>query len=510
MIGIESFNNFRVLYFKNFAYELQSNDIDTLLKRLGAVNTLVFPSCSPNAKHRALAEFKSSEDCWKIIKSLHQRELCGVRLAIEFGNYNHRNPPSSMSVPSNETTPESHNFPRWIEKLTTLSDKWLPGHSLPDVFYSYPTATTEILTNIVRCLASVPAFYVQTLHLMNRLNLPAPFCDSNEFPGSLLVLTNEEVKMCGAKGKVEEMEVSSGSESEISDDSIGDQVRSHPSSLEPKAIRKPSKLKSGILKLQKRRFDFRGKALRPTPVVAFNSEKMSSSPKPELSDEPVFEKTQLRSTPLIKLQINDVAPPTSNSQSDVDAQTEGFGVFSTEERTSNPQSIASPVEDRSAIIPSTRSEVVEISNDDDDDDEFLKKPPPLMREELAAGKVPDDELNSNPVFAKSPGPGAPSSRLYVKNLHKKTTDDDLWLVFGSFHRAYRRRAKDGPNQFSIQILTSGRMRGQAFIALDSIEVATEALNATHGYVLNGKPMHVQFARGVLAKPDSNSLINEPN
>lgn len=149
-------------------------------------------------------------------------------------------------------------------------------------------------------------------------------------------------------------------------------------------------------------------------------------------------------------------------------------------------------------------------NDNDDDDEFLKKPPPLMREELAAGKAPVTELDSNPVFAKSSGPGTASSRLYVKNLHKKTTDDDLWLVFGSFHRAYRRSAKDGPNQFSIQILTSGRMRGQAFIALDSIEVATEALNATHGYVLNGKPMHVQFARGVLAKPDSNSLINAPN
>ncbi|VUZ55256.1 unnamed protein product, partial [Hymenolepis diminuta] len=149
-------------------YELQSNDIDSLLRRLGAVNTQIFLSCNPNTKHRALAEFKSSDECWRIIKSLHQRELCGVRLTIEFGNHSHRNPHSSLSVPGNNTHPVNPNLPEWVEKLTSLSDKWLPGHSLPDLFYSYPTATSAILTNIVRCLASVPAFYVQTLHLMNR------------------------------------------------------------------------------------------------------------------------------------------------------------------------------------------------------------------------------------------------------------------------------------------------------------------------------------------------------
>ncbi|KAM3178287.1 hypothetical protein ACTXT7_002871 [Hymenolepis weldensis] len=501
MLSIEAFNNFRVLHFKNFAYELRSNDIDSLLKRLGAVNTQIFLSCNPNTKHRALAEFKSSDECWRIIKSLHQRELCGVRLTIEFGNYSHRNPHPTLSVPGNNTHPVNPNLPEWVEKLTSLSDKWLPGHSLPDIFYSYPTATSAILTNI-------------TLHLMNRLNLPAPFCDPNEFPGSLFVLTNEEAKRYGTKGNIEEMEISSGSESEISDGSGGDQVRNDPSSLKPITIRRPSKLKSGTLKLQKRRLDSRGKALRPTPVATFDSEKKSKSLKSELPDEPVFEKTLLRSTSHIKLRIKDVAPVTNNNKDNVDVQSEGFGVFSTEAKAFNPQSIASPTKNISTplpSIPSSSSAVMgEISDIDNGDDEYIKKPPPLMREELAAGKAPDDELASDRVFARSPGPGTASSRLYVKNLHKKTTDDDLWLVFGSFHRAYRRSIEEGPSQFSIQLLTSGRMRGQAFIALDSIEVATEALKATHGYVLNGKPMHVQFARAVIAKPDPNSLMNALN
>lgn len=60
---------------------------------------------------------------------------------------------------------------------------------------------------------------------MNRLNLPAPFCDTNEFPGSLFVLTDEEITQRGIqnpfssplRSELQEMDVSSGSESEISD-----------------------------------------------------------------------------------------------------------------------------------------------------------------------------------------------------------------------------------------------------------------------------------------------------
>lgn len=98
-------------------------------------------------------------------------------------------------------------------------------------------------------------------------------------------------------------------------------------------------MKSGTLKLQKRRLDSRGKALRPTPVATFDSEKNSNLSKSELPDEPVFEKTLLRSTPQIILRIKDVASVINNNKDNVDAQTEGFGVFSTEVKAFDPQSI---------------------------------------------------------------------------------------------------------------------------------------------------------------------------
>ena len=45
----------------------------------------------------------------------------------------------------------------------------------PKLCYRYPAPTVGILTNIINSLASSPRFYTQVLHLMNKLNLPAPF-----------------------------------------------------------------------------------------------------------------------------------------------------------------------------------------------------------------------------------------------------------------------------------------------------------------------------------------------
>ncbi|KAI8139208.1 hypothetical protein BJV82DRAFT_255100 [Fennellomyces sp. T-0311] len=45
----------------------------------------------------------------------------------------------------------------------------------PDLQYRYPDPTPEILTNMMHAIASVPRLYVQTLHLMNKMNLAPPF-----------------------------------------------------------------------------------------------------------------------------------------------------------------------------------------------------------------------------------------------------------------------------------------------------------------------------------------------
>ncbi|XP_057544672.1 U11/U12 small nuclear ribonucleoprotein 65 kDa protein [Amaranthus tricolor] len=45
----------------------------------------------------------------------------------------------------------------------------------PHLEYAYPPPDGNILTNIVNALIAVPRFYTQALHLMNKMNIPAPF-----------------------------------------------------------------------------------------------------------------------------------------------------------------------------------------------------------------------------------------------------------------------------------------------------------------------------------------------
>ncbi|KAM6567806.1 hypothetical protein CsatA_026934 [Cannabis sativa] len=45
----------------------------------------------------------------------------------------------------------------------------------PYLEYAYPPPDGNILTNIVNALIAVPRFYTQVLHLMNKMNIPAPF-----------------------------------------------------------------------------------------------------------------------------------------------------------------------------------------------------------------------------------------------------------------------------------------------------------------------------------------------
>ncbi|ONL97552.1 U11/U12 small nuclear ribonucleoprotein 65 kDa protein [Zea mays] len=52
------------------------------------------------------------------------------------------------------------------------------------------------------------------------------------------------------------------------------------------------------------------------------------------------------------------------------------------------------------------------------------------------------------------------------------------------------------------LLQEGRMRGQAFVTFPTVELAQRALNLAHGYVFKGKPMIIQFGRNPAANKAS--------
>lgn len=109
---------------------------------------------------------------------------------------------------------------------------------------------------------------------------------------------------------------------------------------------------------------------------------------------------------------------------------------------------------------------------------------PIPENEIAAERVSVDEIRKLPRF-QNYSPGAMSHVLYLKNLHHKVDIRELMALFCRFDEEactvkYR--------------LLSGRLRGQAFVTLPSIQAASRALDLCNGYVLRGKPIIIEYGK----------------
>jgi len=72
--------------------------------------------------------------------------------------------------------------------------------------------------------------------------------------------------------------------------------------------------------------------------------------------------------------------------------------------------------------------------------------------------------------------------LFLKNINVKLTKEkDLQYIFGRYLKDEEMEEK-----LNIRLMTSGRMKGQAFVKLPSIEMASILLKEVHGYILNEK------------------------
>ncbi|CAG8536529.1 5296_t:CDS:2, partial [Racocetra fulgida] len=82
-----------------------------------------------------------------------------------------------------------------------------------------------------------------------------------------------------------------------------------------------------------------------------------------------------------------------------------------------------------------------------------------------------EDINANKMPIEDP-----TNTLYIKNLsQRKIEDKELEYLFGRYFQS----RSEMESQLGIQLL-KGRMRGQAFIKLPSLEIATQALNELHG------------------------------
>lgn len=103
--------------------------------------------------------------------------------------------------------------------------------------------------------------------------------------------------------------------------------------------------------------------------------------------------------------------------------------------------------------------------------------------ELEKGRLSAEEIAKQfPKYSV----GTPSKVLFVTNLVKDVTAQDLVSVFIRFQ-------EEGKDKIGFKLM-DGKMKGSAFITFHDEQTATKALNLLHGCVFKNKPMIIQYGK----------------
>lgn len=208
------------LLVRHLPSQLSNGDKEELLRHFGAVRVKVMGTRGA-MKHTAFVTFSDSMSATKALNRLHQLEVLGCKLVAEFAKKSQQKhfPSISDNQRGRKVTDEKQD--KIMEDKTqnlpsadTVYKKWGVNYPKnPKLCYLYPPPTVSIITNIANALASCPRFYVQVLHLMNKMNLPAPFGAVTPTPP--IPLKESAVILEPDNIKTEAMDVSSTEESEI-------------------------------------------------------------------------------------------------------------------------------------------------------------------------------------------------------------------------------------------------------------------------------------------------------
>ncbi|XP_077498369.1 RNA-binding region-containing protein 3-like [Amblyomma americanum] len=447
-----------------------------LLKYFGADTVRCMPP-SGKLKNTAFATFPTQDSADCALGRLHQAELLGSRLVVEYalGKQADRYFPSkSDQFPessadganaADQTTATSKDdykskMEAFAVKLHALSsDLGLDYVLNPMLTYAYPPATPSTVANIAAMLLSVPKFYTQVLHLMNKMNLPAPFGPPMPQPPGVqsgyvanpgvsaeAPLTAAEVAASDHESSLEESEMESDEEDTAFRRHLAQTVV--PQKRKPKTqLRRP--------KLQK---------LLPPQLHQEHGPKASDVFEPPAEDK--------AAPKAIAINIHREADEAKPEQTTEVVEEGGFG-----------------------ILPAVPKPVKTTEDKASDDNYDWTGTQFLTREEVRSGRITNEEMSTASVF-KNYEPGDVASRLYIKNVAKAATVEDLFRIYGGYIDANSERQR---NAFDIRLMKEGRMKGQAFLTLANESQADRARRDTNGYLLKGKPLVVQFARSAKAK-----------
>ncbi|XP_070784411.1 RNA-binding region-containing protein 3 [Enoplosus armatus] len=489
----------KTLLIRHLPAELSQDEKRDLLTYFGAETVRVF-SNSGRLKHAAFATFRSEKSAAKALSRLHQLEVLDRTLVAEFAKgQDHvtvlKDPPVSDSgkharVEQKKQEAKQPDIP--LIETGIAPSLGLKFQLNPTLKYLYPPPSNGVLTNITHALISVPKFYVQVLHLMNKMNLPCPFGPVTTRPPMFEFLPPAPpIPMPPPFPPAypplpeEEMELSSEEESEYESEDDEDKERIvRLMGLVNQACKRPLRPKTASKRKKPKIKDL---LYAPTP---------DSQSAPVLQPSDVFE--QPHPTGQRKIEFHISVP-------EVAAMVEGRGPEQpddegreVDERELAPSSSSQEVAEAEGfgkLYPSAQASQQQEERSDEEQDLTSGV---ISRKELEKGRLSRDEIKRMSVF-KSYEPGEPTCRLYVKNIAKQVEEKDLKYIYGRYIDPLSEAER---NMFDIVLMKEGRMKGQAFVGLPSEQSAEKALRETNGYVLYDKPLVVQFARSARPKQDN--------
>ena len=463
----------KVILVKKLPEELSDNDINDMLKYFGAISVSIM---SPNGRMKgcAFAEFKTSEEAEIAMRKLHQAVLFKSRMVAVFSD--------KAFLPVDQESCMQKPEPSQI--IAQDCQKCVQSKQPdPSLHYLYPPPNSHILNNISHALVSVPQFYIQVLHLMNKMNLPPPFIQSNQ-------------KSLFESAPIPPPSMVSTSESELETE---EEDEGPPSDTLVKEIMEEKRATTQAFIDRKRKREVSGGATNVTKKLATSTIQssevyisaescgqdvvtMKSDDKPE-DNIPLAPSTSTHSKPQEPNHPPCPPPPPPPPFPPPDPMISPFPP---------PDHVAAekdalPKQPKPAPSPQSFDVVMEDSVPENTREKDFE----AYRKTIRRKQKNESELSTLTVFKKYSS-GEVSNKLYIKNLnHKLIKESELSQIFKPYYEFYK---VDASISFEIKLMVKGQMKGQAFVTLPSNEAAQVALEDTHGYCIHDKPMSVMFAR----------------
>lgn len=373
------------LLIRHLPEAIPHDTLSRLFSHYGA--STVRPCSSGRLKNCAFVDFKN-----EALASQAHRQLNGLRFLGKVLLVERANKPSEVNKIQKSEVQAGKDFtsPTSLMKDATLTrdlSEGLKSGSMPTsepiaarlgveypfpphLEYAYPPPDGNILTNILNALIAVPRFYTQVLHLMNKMNIPAPFrmaLPTPPLPASVPAPPPPPPPPPPTvPAKLNLADLSSGeSEMESSDEEVDDKTQ-----IGAKRGRKRVKREAIV-----------GPAVDKDVAHESVGLKLSKLVPKEM---PIIKKKN----PVLQIKITPKLIQTENKEDNITEELEAANKYG------------------------------------------LDLKPYATAEEIHNGKLPPEEILSLPMF-KNYAAGNPAPVLYIKNLSKDMVADDFYFIFGS-------------------------------------------------------------------------------